>query len=57
MTVKEAAERIQAHPVTVRRWLEVGRLKGYRPGGTKLGWRIPVNEVERFIRGEDRPSE
>jgi excisionase family DNA binding protein len=51
------AARIQAHPVTVRRWLESGRLKGYRPGGTKLGWRVPESEVERFLRGEPQPQE
>ncbi|HEV2123133.1 MAG TPA: helix-turn-helix domain-containing protein [Chloroflexota bacterium] len=52
LTVKEVAERVRAHEVTVRRWLAEGRMKGYRPGGTKLGWRIPESEVERFLRGE-----
>lgn len=30
----------------VRRMLEAGELKGFRPGGKM--WRIPANEVERY---------
>jgi excisionase family DNA binding protein len=51
LTVREAAERIRTSEVTVRRWLWAGKLKGHRPGGTKLGWRIPESEVERVLRG------
>lgn len=51
LRVDEVAKRLDAHPVTVRRWLERGKLKGYKPGGAKLGWRIPESEVERVLRG------
>ena len=57
LTVREVAARVRAHEVTVRRWLETGRLKGYRPGGRKLGWRVPSSEVERFLRGERQPQD
>jgi hypothetical protein len=25
------------------------KLRGYRPGGTKIGWRIRKHDLERFI--------
>ena len=49
LTVEQAAERLQAHPQTVRKWLRDGKLKGVMPGGTKLGYRIPEAEVERLL--------
>jgi len=52
LTVGEAAARLRANPETIRVWLRTGKLKGYRPGGDKIGWRIPAAEVERVLRGE-----
>ena len=49
LTVEQAAELLQAHPQTVRRWLRDGKLKGRMPGGTKLGYRIPESEVKRLL--------
>jgi excisionase family DNA binding protein len=49
LTVPEVAQRLRASEWTVREWLRLGRLKGSRPGGTRLGWRIPEPELERFI--------
>jgi excisionase family DNA binding protein len=49
LTVREVAERIRASPETVRRWLRQGRLRGFRPGGTKLGYRVPEGELQRFL--------
>ncbi|MGH2460971.1 MAG: excisionase family DNA-binding protein [Chloroflexota bacterium] len=49
MTVSEVAQRIRVSPELVRRWLREGRLRGVRLGGTRLGWRIPDDEVERFL--------
>jgi excisionase family DNA binding protein len=49
LTVEQAAERLQAHPQTVRKWLRDGKLKGVMPGGTKLGYRIPEAEIERML--------
>jgi hypothetical protein len=43
----------------VRRWLRLGKLRGFRPGGTKLGYRVPEDELQRFIMrsqsGSDEP--
>jgi excisionase family DNA binding protein len=50
LTVPEVAQRLRVHPESVRRWLRQGRLRGGRLGGTKLGYRVPEREVERFIR-------
>jgi excisionase family DNA binding protein len=49
LTLAEVAERVRANPETVRRWLRSGRLVGVRPGGDRLGWRIPEGELERFL--------
>jgi excisionase family DNA binding protein len=52
LTVKQVAERLQIGQVTVLRWLRSGKLEGVRLGGTRIGWRVPVSEVERVERGE-----
>jgi excisionase family DNA binding protein len=51
-TVPEVAKLLRLHEQTIRDYLRKGLLKGYRPGGTKAGWRIPASELERFARGE-----
>jgi excisionase family DNA binding protein len=48
--VREVAERLRSSPETVRRWLRQGKLRGFRPGGTKLGYRVPESELQRFIQ-------
>jgi excisionase family DNA binding protein len=57
LTVREVAERLRSSPETVRRWLRQGKLRGFRPGGTKLGYRVPESELQRFLRnaGEGKP--
>lgn len=50
LTVREVAERLRSSPETVRRWLREGKLRGFQPGGTKLGYRVPEDELQRFIR-------
>jgi excisionase family DNA binding protein len=52
LTVKQVADRLQIGQVTVLRWLRSGKLAGVKPGGTRIGWRVPVAEVERVERGE-----
>jgi excisionase family DNA binding protein len=49
LTVREAAERLRTTEETIRRWLRSGHLRGVRPGGTRLGWRIPESELRRII--------
>ena len=53
LTVREVAERIRSSPETVRRWLRQGKLRGFRPGGTKLGYRVPEAELDRFLSASD----
>ena len=49
LTVREVAERLRSSPETVRRWLRQGKLRGFRPGGTKLGYRVSEEELQDFI--------
>ena len=53
LTVREVAERIRSSPQTVRRWLQQGRLRGFRPGGTKLGYRVREGDLQRFLAESD----
>ena len=48
-TVDEVADRLRVSKPTVTSWLRTGRLKGYRVGGKKAGWRIEEEDLERFI--------
>jgi excisionase family DNA binding protein len=54
LRVEDVARRVGTTPDTVRRWLREGKLRGVRPGGTKLGWRIRASEVDRLLSGEER---
>lgn len=56
LTVKQVAELLQVHPVTVQRWLRSGQLSGIRLPADKLGWRVRRSEIERFLAaGEIAP--
>jgi len=55
-TVREVAERIRSSPQTVRRWLQQGKLRGFRPGGTKLGYRVRESDLQRFLSGPEESS-
>ena len=57
MTVREAAAMIIASPESVRRWLRQGRMRGFLPAGDRMGWRIPEDEVDRFLMGGNREGE
>lgn len=52
LTTKQVATRLQVGEITVLRWLRSGKLRGFKPGGTRIGWRVPLAEVERMERGE-----
>jgi excisionase family DNA binding protein len=54
LTVREVAERLRSSPETVRRWLRQGKLRGFRPGGTKLGYRVSESELQRFLNSVGR---
>lgn len=56
LTVREVAERLRSSPETVRRWLRQGKLRGFRPGGTKLGYRVPESELQRFLNLAEREA-
>ena len=50
MTVAQAARYMGRHPVTVRRYLEDGRMTGFQvtePGGQ---WRIHRDDIDQFMR-------
>jgi len=49
LTVPEVAERLRVSEFTVRVWLRQRKLTGYRPGGTKAGWRVRESDLEQFI--------
>ena len=53
LTVAEVADRLKISQETVRIWLRTGKMRGYRPGGDKIGWRIAASEVERVLRGPE----
>ena len=56
LTVAQVADRLHAHPETIRQWLKAGRLRGILPGGKRLGWRIRESDLEQFFveRGQGR---
>ena len=49
LTVPEVARLLGAQPETVRRWLRAGLLRGFQPGGKRLGYRVRESELRRFI--------
>jgi excisionase family DNA binding protein len=55
LTTDQAAERLQVSVETVLRWLNAKRLQGTKLPG-RAGWRIPADDVERLLRGEDVPG-
>lgn len=57
LTVDEVAQRVRTTPETVRRWLRQGRLRGVRPGGMRLGWRVSEGELRRFLEQGQRIAE
>lgn len=57
LTVHEVATRLKITPETVRRWLRTGKLRGARPGGDKMGYRINEGELTRLLNGAGARSE
>jgi acetyl-CoA synthetase len=53
LTVEEVSKRLKLTPLTIRRMLNDGRLRG-----TKVGrvWRVFESEVDRLLRGGKDPN-
>lgn len=49
LLVSEVAAWLRINPQTVRRWLKSGKLKGFMPGGQKMGYRVYKSDVEQFL--------
>lgn len=46
LTIQQAADLVQAHPQTIRRWIYEGDLKAYQFGQRLI--RIPRDELIKF---------
>ncbi len=49
LTVQEVAAHLKITPDTVRSWLREGKLRGHRPGGTRMGWRVSEQELRHLL--------
>lgn len=56
-TLAEVAKLLKCSKDSVYRWLRSGRLKGIRPAGDKLGWRIRRRDFEAFLAELERREE
>lgn len=51
LTPEEAAERLNVSPVTIRKWLRAGKLRGVK---VSVLWRVKESDLNDFI--ENRRS-
>jgi excisionase family DNA binding protein len=56
LTTGDVARICNVAPRTVSKWFDSGQLKGYRIPGSK-DRRIPVNELIRFMKAHDMPTD
>jgi len=56
LTTGDVAKICNVAPRTVSKWFDSGQLKGYRIPGSK-DRRIPLNELIRFMRANNMPTE
>jgi excisionase family DNA binding protein len=56
LTTGDVARICNVAPRTVSKWFDSGQLKGYRIPGSK-DRRIPVNELVRFMKAHDMPTD
>lgn len=47
----EIAQMLRVSPLTVRRWINEGKLKAFHPAGTRL-YRVPESSLKQFV-GEE----
>jgi len=57
LRVPDVAKRLDVHEETVLRWLRSGRLKGFRPGGNKAGWRVDEFDLNAFVEAMKRSAD
>jgi len=50
MTVRELADYLRVHPMTIYRQLKCGRLPAFRVGGD---WRFDVEAIDRWCLGRN----
>jgi excisionase family DNA binding protein len=54
--VEDVARIMQAHPATVRRWIDAGELDAwYTHHGTGGGWRIDHEALARYVKARYGP--
>ena len=46
-TTEEVAKMLKVHIITVRRWLEAGKLRGHKAGRQ---WRIKKQDLEEYLK-------
>jgi excisionase family DNA binding protein len=51
LSPNEVAQRLNVTPLTVRRWLTSGKLKGLRAGRL---WRVRESDLDAFLQGSGR---
>ncbi len=44
----EIARMLRVSPLTVRRWINEGKLKAFHPAGTRL-YRVPESSLKEFV--------
>ena len=47
----EIARMLRVSPLTVRRWINEGKLKAFHPAGTRL-YRVPESSLKEFVGAE-----
>ncbi|HZU75485.1 MAG TPA: helix-turn-helix domain-containing protein [Dehalococcoidia bacterium] len=52
LRVPQVAERLDLSEATILNWLRAGKLKGFRAGGTRAGWRVREQDLEAFIAAQ-----
>ena len=52
-SVDEAAEILGVHPMTIRKWLPVGKIRGVKVGRL---WRIPESALDEIAQSGTRSA-
>jgi excisionase family DNA binding protein len=58
LTVPEIAAQLGMKPAGVQHWLATGKLRGYQPGGRRMGWRVRERDLAAFLEASaNRPAD